>query len=554
MFDNEKNSEIPETSLKINILPPFWATWQAFILYTLAFIGLLVLYRYFINQQNVLKNKLVLEKIQRNKEEELAEMKTRFFTDIAHEFRTPLSLISGPLEIIMESNQSEEQKKKHLTTIHYHTKRLLHLVSQLLDFRKSESGKMKLQVAKGNIVKFTNDIYVSFKELASRERILFQIDSQLEEIPLTYDRNKMEIVLTNLLSNAFKFTSTKISITLKIKGINKEDIEYSPYFSKGFCEISISDNGQGMSKKKMKRIFDRYYQISDANQANSKGSGIGLSLVKNIVGLHKGKIYVKSKKNKGSTFTVQLPLGKEHFSQNQFIIDYKKSEDSSHYQVERVVDTLDNLKGLITENNKPSQTLLIVEDNPEIRIFIKTIFEADFEIYEAKNGLKGLEKSIKYVPDVIISDLMMPEMDGLEFCHKLKENNKTLHIPVIILTARTARIFEEKGYQSGADIYVTKPFHPSVLKAQVENLLTSRQKLKDYFSKKITLLQTDSDGSSRDEEFLNKAMQLVEDNLTNEKLNRDFLASKMAVSSSTLYRKIKILTDLDITIFIRSIR
>lgn len=553
-ISDEKNDDTAITSLKINILPPFWATWQALILYTLIFIGLLYLYRYFITQQNVLKNKLEISKLKRQKEEELAEMKTRFFTDIAHEFRTPLSLISGPVETLIESNLNKSQQQSHLATIQYHTKRLLNLIGQLLDFRKVESGKMALQVAKGNFVKFSNEIFISFRELAASKNILFEFDVETTEIPLTYDRNKMEIVLCNLLSNAFKYAKSEIKMGLTVKGASNVNNKHHKKFPKGYCEIFVSDNGDGMSEDMIERIFDRFYQIANTKTTNLIGTGIGLALVKSIVDLHQGQVFVKSILGEGSTFRIQLPLGETHFSEDQFITNYKKSEDPSHYQVERVLSK-HNKRVLDTiEKDKDLPSLLIVEDNPEIRVFVKSIFESSFKIIEAENGIIGLESAIKNVPNVIITDLMMPEMDGLELCNKLREVEETLQIPIIMLTARTTSVFQEKGYHSGADIYVTKPFHPSVLKAQVEGLLNSRRRLKDYFSKKITLLPTDTDTTSFDEEFLNKLMKLVEDNITNGELSREFLASKMAVSASTLYRKIKGLTGLDITAFIRSIR
>ncbi len=546
-----ENDNISETSLKIKILPPFWATWQAFALYITLFIGLLYLYRYFINQQSILKNNLELEKLERKKEEELTKMKTQFFTDIAHEFRTPLSLISGPVETLLENDLNKEQRTDQLSTIHYHTKRLLSLIGQLLDFRKSESGKMTLQVAKGNFVKFTQEIFLSFKDLAESKNIQFNFNTKNIEIPLTYDRGKLEIVICNLLSNAFKYTTSSINVDLSIKGseINKSD--YVQEFEHGYCEISVKDNGKGMSEDVTERIFDRFFQNSNSKTINQIGTGIGLSLVKNIVELHKGNVFVNSKLNKGSSFTVQLPLKEFHFSKDQFITDFKKAEDPVHYQVER---TLKDFTKSSETGNSNLPTLLIVEDNPEIRSYINVIFKDSYNVIEAENGVVGLEKALKHIPEIIITDLMMPEMDGMSLCLELSSKEKTLHIPVIMLTARTAEVFKKRGYNSGADLFITKPFNPSVLKAQVEGLLKSRKKLKDYFGKKIALLPTECDHTSADQKFLNHVMKLVEDNLTNENLNRDFLASKMAVSPSTLYRKIKSITDLDITVFIRSIR
>ena len=547
---DEEVSDSPIASLNIKIRPPFWKTWPAFLLYILIFIGLLYLYQHFITEQSKLKNRLELSRLSRKKEEELAEMKTRFFTDIAHEIRTPLSLISGPLETLIEKPLNKEQQTSYLTTIHYHTKRLLTLVSQLLDFRKAESGKMTLQVTHGDITKFSKEIFLSYKDLATSKNIKFEQDIVEFEVPLAFDNSKMEIVLCNLLSNAFKFTPNNGRVVLSVKkGIEKHSV-----FPEGYCEISVTDDGSGMTEEMVERIFNRFYQIANTKSINVIGTGIGLALVKSIVELHKGKVFVESEPNKGSKFIVQIPLGEAHFTQDQFIEDFKKSEDAVHYQVERVLEQSKTIPNQFIETGTLKPSLLIVEDNPEIRSFIKSVFEDSFKILEAENGNVGYEQAIKHKPNAIISDLMMPEMDGLALCNKLRATEETLHIPVVMLTARTATVFQEKGYHSGADIYVTKPFNPTVLKAQVEGLINSRQRLRDLFSKKITLQSTTDNVASLDEKFLNKAMKIVEDNLTNEKLNRDFLASQLATSSSTLYRKIKELTGFDTTVFIRSIR
>ena len=543
----ESDSDTSVTSLKIEILPPLWKTWQAFVLYTLIFLGLLYMYSYFIKRRHELITKLNLAKTNRKKEKELAEMKTRFFTNIAHEIRTPLSLITGPIETLIKNSLNKEQQQNYLTTVDYHSKRLLNLVGQLLDFRKVESGKMTLQVAKGDFAKFTNEIFLSFSELAKSKNIVFELDVKNEGIQLTYDREKMEIVLCNLLSNAFKYSKSKIKIALAIKTVTSK-------FPNGYCEISVLDNGKGMPTKVIDKIFDRFYQIANTESISLIGTGIGLALVKNIVELHHGHVLVNSIIDEGSTFIVKIPLGETHFKKNQFIQNFKKAEDPVHYQIERVLPDSNALIENKTKNISSLPSLLIIEDNPEIRTFVKSVFQENFKILEAENGILGLEKAKKHIPDVIISDLMMPEMDGLTLSAELKSIKETLHIPIIMLTARTTSIFQEKGYSSGVDIYVTKPFNPSVLKAQVTGLLNSRRKLKEYFSRHITLQTTESDVASLDQEFLNKAIKLVEDNLTNEKLNRDFLASRMAVSSSTLYRKIKSITDFDITIFMRSIR
>lgn len=529
------------TSLTIKILPPFWKTGKAFLLYIFTFVALLVLYRYYINKQNELKNSLELSKVNRKREEEIAKMKTQFFTNIAHEFRTPLSLISGPVELLLNNNLSDSQRKSHLATIHYHTNRLLGLVNQLLDFRKSETGKMTLKVHEYDFSYFIKEIYLSFQELANSKNIKFDLNVPDETVQLTFDFNKLEIVFSNLLSNAFKYAKSEVNIDVEI--INESN-----------CKITVFDDGKGMSKDMLERIFDRFYQISTTESSNLIGTGIGLSLVKNIIELHKGSVKVDSKIGKGSSFILNIPMGNAHFEKQNFIQNFKQPEDSFFYQKKNI--QLDLSKDINdSSNSKGLPKMLIVDDNPEIISFTATIFKGSFSIETASNGKLGYTKAIEHIPDIIISDLMMPEMDGLEFTDRIREDKKTVHIPIIMLTARTTDAFQEKGYNSGVDIYVTKPFNPNILKAQVEGLLNSRNKLKKYFGNKINLLPTeDTEAVSMDQEFLNKLIKLVEDNLTNEKMGREFLAIKMSVSPSTLYRKVKAITDLDITIFIRSIR
>jgi len=543
-------------SLQIEILPPFWVTWQAFLLYTIIFSGLLLLYRHIIYMQSELKNKLKLSQMEREKEKEMAEMKTRFFTNITHELRSPLTLISGPVAEILEGEKPTGKLKYSLMTIHHHTQRLLGLVNQLLDFRKAETGHMKIQVAKADFVKFAREIFLSFRGLADKNAIDFRLESSHKEIPLYFDQDKMEIVLCNLLSNAFKYSPPDSVITLSIR--QEESFEHSPSskFSDGYCEVSVKDNGSGMPAELVEKVFDRFYQITNTDSVRMVGTGIGLALVKSIVELHSGEIQVQSEVGKGSIFNVQLPGGKSHFSEEQILGSFRDSEHFSHYKAEQEMKQTFSkaVPPLIKKAAQESGKLLIVEDNPEIRSYVKRIFEEDFKVYEAENGLIAFELAKDYMPDLIISDIIMPEMDGLSLCKCIREEEKTAHIPVILLTARTSTVYKVEGYHSGADAYVTKPFSPPVLKAQVNSILEARKKLKEYFGKKITLQPTDIEISSLDGEFLDKAIKVVEDNLDSEELNREFLAQAVSMSPSTLYRKLKALTGYTTTAFIRSVR
>ncbi|MEM7370243.1 MAG: two-component regulator propeller domain-containing protein [Bacteroidota bacterium] len=544
-----------EARLAIEILPPFWASWQAFILYGMLIMGLLLLYRHIISLQNGLKNKLEIARLEREKEMEMAEMKTRFFTNITHELRSPLTLITGPLEQLKEEEELGGRLKEMVASIHRNGQRLLGLVNQLLDFRKAESGNMSLQAAEGNFRNFAHEVYLSFRMLAEHQQITFRFEHSDQEIPLYYDRDKMEIVLCNLLSNAFKYTSTGQQIDFCVRQVSQSPDSLKAQFPQGFCEILVRDNGLGMGGEVVEKIFDRFYQIANTDTVKLVGTGIGLSLAKTLVELHKGSIEAESQLGEGSTFTVHLPLGNAHLSQADMIDGFKNSEHTSHYHKPIAREMA---RGGRTDMPRsilpPLAKLLIVEDNPEIRIFIRNIFEKLYEVAEAENGEEGLEMVDTWVPDLIISDLMMPKMDGLAFCKQIKEGESTAHIPVILLTARTSTVFQVKGYDSGADAYITKPFQPVVLKAQVNGLLAGREKLKSFFTQTIRLKAVENSSLSPDQQFLSDVIKLVEDNLMNEAFSRDFLAKSLAMSPSTFYRKIKALTGYTSSAFIRSIR
>ena len=542
------------TQLHIKILPPFYATTLAYIFYTFLFVGLLFLYSYFINQRNQLKNNLEISRLERQQEIELAQLKTRFFTNITHELRTPLTLIAGPVEEILGSKKIRGRMKDYMLTVHHHTQRLLDLVNQLLDFRKAESGQMLLQAAEGNIVQFANEVFLSFREMAVQKDIDFQFNFNIDTIPLYYDRNKMEIVLCNLLSNALKYSPKEGKVSLALKQVSHPNEHFIDKYPMGYCQITVTDNGKGMPAELVEKIFDRFYQIANSTSVKLVGTGIGLALVKNIVDLHKGEITVESQEGVGSKFIVSIPLGSAHIQANQIITDFRNSEHHSHYQLSDSAFAKYNLIDEEASKHDEPKEILIVEDNIEIAAFIKKIFEAEYKIFLAQNGKEGFQIAKERIPDLIISDMMMPVMDGITFCESIKKEEKTAHIPIILLTARTSTVYKVEGFESGADAYVTKPFQPAVLKAQVNSLLIARLQLKKYFGKKITLQPTDIEITSLDEQFLNKIIQVVEENVNNDSLSRNYLAKAVNMSPSSLYRKIKALTGKTTNAFIRSIR
>lgn len=542
------------TTINIKVLPPPWKSWWAYVIYIVVAFLLITLVRTIAIKQTLLQNNLRIAQLERDKQSELNETKSRFFTNVSHEFRTPLTLILGPLNEMLSDKKIESGLKEKLGLLHQHAGRLLHLVNQLLDFRKAETGKARLKVAEGNIVRFLKEIFLSFKEQARLKEINFSLEADTEELNVYFDRDKMEVVIGNLLSNAFKYTPEKGAIQISV---SRKDPGESVLFEEGRCEIKVKDNGSGIPIDEKEKIFDRYYQIANADSANLIGSGIGLSLTKDYVELHHGFISVESDQGKGSEFIIVLPLGKDRFDKDQVIENFMNSENPGHYELMEEVD--ETVGNQITDDSLAEQdekdTVLVVEDNPEVMRYLNSLLSGrGYDVMQASNGKEGWELAKENQPDLVISDLMMPEMDGLELCNLLKNHGKTSDIPVIILTARTASVFQVDGFQSGADDYITKPFNPETLLARVANLIRSRKQLKDSYSRKVKLDPTDVEITPYDEKILKKAVELVEQNMQNPDFSTQMLAEELNMSASTLYRKLKTLTGASVNEFVRSVR
>ncbi len=523
-------------SIDIFIKGSPWKSTLAISIYALLLFSIIAYFVWLNNHRLKLKNKLEISQLDEKKKMELTEAKLNFFTNISHEFRTPLTLIMSPLKELIQRERQNTKAFKHLTHIEKNANRLLDLINQLLDFRKADYGLLKLNVAKGNFVNFAREVHLYFKEAAKKKNINYTFSSENEQIDFPFDRNKMEIVLCNLISNALKYSHAGGDVNIHIKKVN------------GFCEISVSDSGVGMNAKYLDKIFDRFFQIETADTAKMIGSGIGLTFSKRIIELHHGEIHVKSKPQKGTQFTVSLAMEPSLYD-GLLDTSFKKSDDISIYPQPQ--DQHSNLK----LENKPS--ILIVDDNADILSFITDILSDHYEIIQAENGKEGLQKALSKSPDLIVSDVMMPIMDGIELCKTLKTDLKTSHIPIILLTARTSTVYEIEGLENGADDYVTKPFDANVIKARIATLLENRQKLQSYFLNKIRFEPTPDEidkSQDRENSFIQKAIQLVEDNLENEEFGIDLMIEELNMSRSSLFRKIKSLTGLSITAFIRSIR
>ncbi|MBW1298913.1 response regulator [Aquimarina litoralis] len=541
--------------LHIKILPPWWKTNIAILTYILLFL----LGIYILNKltQNRIKEKQLIkyEREKRAKEEELNNKKLQFFTNISHEFRTPLTLIINPIEDILKNeklNLPKEVTEKHLV-IHKNTDRLYRLINELMDYRKLEVNKLNVKARKVNIVSFIRDIVSYFVMEASQKEITLDVQKEVNELMAWVDVGMLEKIVFNLLSNAFKVTPEGGEITVGIKKSkqlllgNADDNTSSEAF-----EISISDTGPGLKKEQVDKIFERFYQVDNLNKWYYGGTGIGLEVVRSFVELHKGKIKVDSEVNQGTTFSVVLPLGKEHFNENEIILNQEDSEILSKTKFINSVHN-QNLEEQIEEEQK-SKRLLIVEDNTELRNYLKGELSNNYKVFEAKNGNEGLEVAKKEAPDIIITDVIMPEMDGFEFCSRIKKDIKTSHIPILMLTAKTMEDDKLKGIESGADVYLNKPFDMRVLKSYLTQMLTIRQILfKKYFGD-ISDAEINENNTSLDKEFIQKVLNHIYENLSDPNLSVESLSSELHLSRSQFYRKVKTLTGQTANQFLRNIR
>lgn len=533
------------TSFYINVRPPFWKTWWAYLIYLIIISGLIYLiYRYYAYEA-LLKRNLIFEKITRQKEQQLNQEKIRFFTNITHEFRSPLTLIIGPLEDLLRERHLAAPIGRKLLLIYRNSNRLLDLIDKLLEFRKVETGAMKLKIAKGNVINTLKEICFPFREIFAEKSIEFVFVSQTNEIELWYDAEKLFIIINNLLSNAHKYTPQKGKVTL--------EIIYDPAKEEAVF-IKVKDTGIGIPQNHQDNIFDQYYRIEEIKEV--KGSGIGLALTKNLVELHKGEISVESEEHKGSCFIIKFLCGNRHFTPDQISNNgvesvLKKQTPISEKQPESITDTTQDIP---PKDEDQKKIMLVVEDNDEIRQYIRDEFIHECRILEAANGEEGLEQATRHLPDIIITDIMMPGIDGLELCKKIKTNLKTSHIPVIMLTARNALQQKQEGYETGADSYITKPFNTALLRSRVQNLLESRKRLADHISRSLLFQPDEVHLGLKDEKFISDAIAIIEKQITNEKFDAEFLASELNLSHSALYRKLKALTGFNIAEFVRGIR
>jgi signal transduction histidine kinase/ligand-binding sensor domain-containing protein/DNA-binding response OmpR family regulator len=538
-FNSEWNNEF--TKITIIITPPIFKTWWAITGYILVFIGLLYAFQRYTLIWARLKNNLKVERLKREQESNIHQLKIRFFTNISHEIRTPLMLVHEPLNDLIESGQGGINVQRPLKIIKKNADRLMQLINELLDFRRIELGKLNLHIAEGNIVKFTHEIFLSFREYARNHIINYDFQTSSEKIQVWYDRIQMEKVIYNLLSNAFKYTPEHGNISVEIKIAPSE------------VQIIVKDSGEGISEDKLPHVFERFYQTDDASLTHQAGFGIGLSIVKELVDLHAGNINVISENGKGSVFTITLKLGKDHFAEEAIAKDFKNSENIENY--EPITGTeYQNSNEDYKELNSPDQTILVVEDNNDLRSYLIDKMSTEFNIIEAKDGKEGIEKAVENIPDFVISDVMMPVMDGIELCHRLKTDIRTSHIPIILLTARTASIYKMEGYETGADDYLTKPFRLDELKIRIKNILNNRKILRERYLKEALMQPRELLITSPDEKFLFNLIEVIEKNIDQSDFKVDLLSRELNMSHSVIYKKLKALSGQSLVEFVRDIR
>ena len=533
--------------LRIIITPPWWKTVYAYLLYII--LGICTIYFLWKFQLKRIRTKHEYEmsKFEAQKLHEVEELKSRFFTNISHEFRTPLTLIIGPVKQIIEK-MSNSKIKDDLIVVDRNANKLLGLVNQLLDISKIESGHMKLQTSAQNVIVLLKALVLSFVSYAERKNITLKFSSPEDEIIAYIDNEKIEKIINNIISNAFKFTPDGGLIEVKVVKNDR------------YINVNIRDTGIGIPKEKISKIFNRFYQVSGSRTRMQEGTGIGLSITKELIELHKGKISIESEEGKGTIITISIPLGKEHLKPEEIIeVAEEKNKEILKNEIllapEEYVTKINDYK---IENelyeNESLPLLLIVEDNTDVRNYIINNLKDNYKILEAVNGEEGWYKSMEHIPDLIISDVMMPMMDGFELCKKIKTDERTSHIPVILLTAKAANQDKIQGFETGADEYIMKPFMPEILKARIKNLLEQRSRIHEHFRNQDIIDLEKIKIASFDKKFLQKVFNIITENISDSSFNVQLLAERSIVSYQVLHKKIVSLTGEPPVELIRRIR
>ncbi|CAM3497249.1 two-component regulator propeller domain-containing protein [Zobellia roscoffensis] len=545
------------SEINITITPPIWQTSAAYLFYGFLVLGVLWLFWRYTFIRTSKKHQLELDHLEKEKSEEMQRVKLEFFTNISHEFRTPLTLIKGPLEYLRKDGFKVSQTKvqEQYNIMYKNTNYLLKLVNQLLDFRKIDQGKMHLVVRNSDIVEFIQEVGQPFQFLAHKQNVDFTITSSEDTIISWFDHDALEKIMNNLLSNAFKYTPDggHIAVSISIeKAGNHEDTSRN-------VVIKVRDSGSGIAKNRVNTIFERFNTQDKKDRRNLQGAGIGLSFTKNLIELHQGSIVVKSKPNKGTDFVVKLPMEKEKFahipevsikevSESDFLV---RSSETESFAIGINDEILDED---VSKSRPKLPILLSVDDNADIRTLVKQALDSEYVIYEAENGKQALKMAKSLMPNIILTDILMPIMNGTEFCEKLKKDKETSHIPVVMLTAKASEESEIENLKLGVEGYIRKPFDMELLQLTLSNILKQRDQLRKQFTRNITLQPTEIAVTSVDESFLQTAIEIVEKHMMNTDFNVEMLVKEMGYSRSNLYMKFKEITGLSSSEFIRNIR
>jgi signal transduction histidine kinase/ligand-binding sensor domain-containing protein/CheY-like chemotaxis protein/AraC-like DNA-binding protein len=544
---NEKGAQI-----KIFISPPFWSTWWFRSIIVIILLTCVYLILYF-------RRAFELRRMEEKKNEEMHQVQLQFFTNISHEFRTPLSLILGPLEKI--THETSQRKTTHYYhTIHRNANRLMSLINELMDFRKVESGVLKLKVSNTNLNVFLENITEEFRDLSETKKIDLTISEPSKFEKAWFDSKLLEKIILNLLNNAFKYTGDdgKVSVELCYTldsftpEFGNELIVKNPRRSKDYFHILVKDNGIGISKESIDHLFERYYRISSTHL----GSGVGLAFVKSLTMLHKGDITVYSERNIGTEFIISLPYSEDNYGDDEKWTDASEGGTSLESPIPKIIMPVIEEEQIdeSPEINATKHNILLVDDNDELRDFLKGALAAHYEIIEATDGFSGLKKLEHEHVDLIISDIMMPRMNGIDFCKAVKNDMETSHIPFILLTAKDALESKIEGAESGADIYLSKPVSINLLLLTIRNIFEKQQKQKDRYLNDYYAEAKGLVNSSKDRDFIEKLTQIIDSQLINPELDVEFLCSEIYMSKTKLYQKIKGITGQSIAEFIRTFR
>ena len=517
------------TALLVTILPPFWRTVPAFIIYVVLLAAILLAARKLTIQRAHMRFQLAQQKKEAERVHELDLLKLKFFTNVSHEFRTPLSLIMAPVEKMLNQSREPEQKKQY-QLIYRNARRLLALVNQLLDFRKLEMRELRLYPSMGDIVSFVKEVACSFSDMAGAKHIHFNFTTSIESLQISFDPDKIERILFNLLSNAFKFTPEHGNIQVQV-GQEAQ-----------FVSIMVKDSGIGIPQEDQDKIFERFFQHDVPGSILNQGSGIGLAISKEFVRLHQGTISVTSEPGNGTCFTVLLPVNNANtepvVSQEELLLEQGAEETTE----------------VAGKTSRKKPVVLIVDDNDDIRFYLKDNLRRNYTVYEAVNGAEGWEKTKQFQPDLIVSDVMMPVMDGMELCRTIKNDKQTSHIPVILLTARSAAEPKLEAFQVGANDYVTKPFSFEMLQSRIRNLLAQQEAMRKLFQKQVDVNPSEISITSVDEQFIRQAIETVEEHISNPEFSVEDLSRSLHMSRVALYKKLLALTGKSPLDFIKTIR